>query len=163
MSEKTNKKETFVHQDTVQFNDGRMGLGFMTTGDRLTFDGSHKHADPNDGTSTVLVKTKGGTRYALGRGVMVQLPELDQATGKFGESGIPVKAIAIDKLPAGLTDITIGETWDTLGSEDPVTMVLLDYKNTSQNPNYNQLDMPNPFDSAKEHLVRVSGKMQQSQ
>lgn len=159
----TQNIEPFAHEDRVQFSDGRIAFGFMTPGDRLIFDGTNRYANPRDSVSTMLVKTHSGARYALGRGVIIELPELDKTTGDFGKPDQPVKAIALDDIPAGLTDITIGEDWDTLGVNDPVTMVMLDYKIGPKSPDYNQLDMPNPFDSAREHLSRVAQAMQQPQ
>ncbi len=45
---KTSTKEAFQHEDRIQFSDGRIAFGFMTPGDRITFDGSHRYAGVND-------------------------------------------------------------------------------------------------------------------
>ncbi len=155
-------KEAFQHEQRVQFSDGRIAFGYKTPGDRIELNGLQRYSYVNDSVSTVLVKTRSGIRYALGRGIMVELPELDKSTGQFGEPDRHLHAVKLDSIPAGITDITIGESWDTLGADDPVTIVLLDYKTGGINPSYSQLDMPNPFDSAREHLSRIAQAMEQS-
>ncbi len=93
---------------------------------------------------------------------MIELPELDKTTGNFGKPDQPLRAVKFDDIPAGVMDIVIDEPWDTLGNDDPVTMVLLDYKTGGLDPSFSQLDMPNPFDSAREHLSRVAQAMEYS-
>lgn len=155
---KTPEKQTAPEFRGLQFNDSVRGIGSVKPGDTFTFD--TKHSDPYDRTTVVIVKTESGKRYALGSRIMIELPELDSETGKFGKTGEKVKAIKLEDIPAGVKDITIGETWDTLGSDDPVTLAMYGYNSSDPDPNFYQVEAPNPFDSAREHLTRVSEEMQ---
>ncbi len=153
------EQESFQHQEMVQFADGRMGLGFRTRGDIMNW-GSHKYTRSLDlpgARDLAILKTESGRRYAVGSGVVVLLPALDRVTGKFGKTGDSVQAASLNTLaPAGLSDLTIGEAWPIIDEADSVKSVLVEYKVTT--PGYeaaDQINMPNPFDSAHEHIDRV--------
>jgi hypothetical protein len=140
-------------------------LEFGTTGDVIRW-GEHKYADPelNSG-NTVIVSTANNRFFALGRGIMLELPALDENTGQFGEKGQKVKAAKIrDVLPHGLPPIEIGKPWPIIDESEPVDAVVLDYKVASPGfENAEQVDMPNPMDSARTHLERVAEAMQARQ
>lgn len=159
MSEKqTNSPEVNERRDTIQFNDGSMAIGTNIEGSVFRFAAKYKEveASPED---VVLVKTKSGKRYALGRAVIAEMPELDVETGQFGEPGQKLRAKGLHEIPAGLKDITIGQPWETLGGDDPVVMAMHEYKVAAPGSEINQVDMPSPFPSAKEHLNRVEQEL----
>jgi hypothetical protein len=153
-------QEAFQHQEFVQFNDGRIALGFKTPGDVVRWD-DHKYTDVSFGTGLAIVSTEGGKRIAVGNGITVLLPELDRKTGKFGEVSDEVQASKFEDVsPQGLPDVEIGKPW-IADSEDPVKDVLIDYKVGPQSMADEQVDMPNPFDSARAHISRVDEAMAQ--
>ncbi len=157
-SPKSKEQDKTPQKNGLQFKDGRIGIGVVEPGSVFKF--NVKYTDPKDIPTTILVKTASGSRYALGQGVMVELPELDPATGKFGKQDDKVKAIRVGNIPAGVSDIVIGEAWPTLGSEDPISLAMYDYKASPPDAQYYKVDTPNPFDSARDHLTRVRESME---
>ena len=154
----TPEKESFKHEERLQFSDGRIGLGFRTPGDLIEW-GEHKYASPDTGVGTVLIKTESGRRFAVGNHTVVMLPEFNRESGKYESkqkgdiSGATFESVAPDGLPS----ITIGEAWSVIGQEDPVTSVLLDYKDTTPGQaDMEQAGFPNPFDSARDILDKYS-------
>jgi hypothetical protein len=164
MPESLPSREAFKNQQQLQFSDGHTALGFNTPDDVIAW-GAHKYANPETSAEdTILVKTTKGRRLALGKGVAVQLPALDQQTGKFvrGKEGGDVSGVALSDLPNGLTDIVIGQPWDVIGADpdEAVENVLLGYKWTNPgDQSMQQIPMPNPFDSAKEYLEHAAAHL----
>ena len=157
---KHNKVNTEPVEERVQFSDGRVAFGFRTPGDRIEW-GKHKytsHLDMPGGPGLAIVGTESGRRFAVGSGVAVMLPEFSKEEGRFKSAD---KELAAKSIAEELPDVTLGEPWELLGDEDRVTDIVFDYTNMPNGQGEaHQLDMPNPFDHAKEIVNDVAAKME---
>lgn len=154
----------FEHQERLQFDDGRIALGFRTPGDVMAWN-KHKYGRYLDKPSenTALMVLASGKVIAIGGGVAVLLPELDRSTGNFGKPGDRVSAVSLHDLgPDGLPDATIDEPWPVVDYQDPVKEVLLKYKREPNDPVARQVPMPDPFISAEAHINHVLASMPSS-
>lgn len=153
------ENEPFRFQEEIQFSDGRIALGFRTPGDRIEW-AKHKYTQFLDMPSVptlAILGTENGRRFAIGGGVIVMLPEFSKETGKFKSD---TKKLAAKSIKGDLPDLILGEPWELLGDDDRVSDVVLDYKTTTPGARgMYQLDMPNPFDHAREIVRDVAEKM----
>jgi hypothetical protein len=155
-----NKQHPAPTEERIQFSDRRVAFGFRTPGDRITW-GEHKytsHLDNRGGPDLAIVGTERGRRFALGKGVAVMLPEFSKEEGRFKAVDGQLSAKSVSE---GIPDLTIGEPWELLGDDDRITDVVVDYTTmTESQKGAHQLDMPNPFDHAREILDEVAAKME---
>ena len=106
----------------------------------------------------ILSEVTGKPKIAVGSGVAVMLPEFSKEEGRFKS---PDKELAAKSVAEGLPDVTLGEPWELLGDEDKVTDIVVDYTNMPAGQGEaHQLDMPNPFDHAKEIVNDIASKME---
>lgn len=128
------EKETFTHQEIVQFSDGEMALGFRTPGDELTLghNSKHKYARSFDTIDMAIIKTKSGNTYGIAQGLVVN-KDRQRAY----------------ELPEDTIDVTIGEPCviPGVGSTTNVESVMLRYKVATPGSEIadQQVDEPSPF------------------
>lgn len=137
----TSEKETFAHQEGVQYNDGEVALAFRTPGDvlHLGYDSTFKYARHvhTVGGDVVIVRTKSGNAYGIGNGIVVN-NNLRRAY----------------RLPDELPDITVGQQWDIpgVGRTSDVVDVQFRYKTAPEGYGEVQVDTPSPFPALRREL-----------
>lgn len=138
----TPEKETFVHQERIQFNDGEIALGFRTKGDKLVlgYGSTHKYARGFDRDDMAWIKTKSGNRYGIAQGLVV-----NQGRQTAGV------------LPQEDLQVTIGEPLSILGVgvTSDVESVLLRYKVGAPGMAEQQVDAPSPFTALQAQVEAV--------
>lgn len=145
------EKETFAHQEVVQFNDGEMALGFRTPGDKLPlgYDSKHKYASSFDTIDMAIIKTKSGNTYGIAQGLVVN---------KDRQRAF--------ELPEDTIDVTIGEPCviPGVGSTSDVESVMLRYKVTAPGSEMadQQVDAPSPFKALEAQVEAVNNARQQA-
>lgn len=155
-----NKIKTVPVKERIQFSDGRVAFGFRTLGDRVEWDqhGYTRHLGVPQGPGLAIVGTESGRRFAVGSGVAVMLPDFLEEEGRFKSDS---KELVAKSVAEGLPDVTLGEPWELLGDEDRITDVIVDYTNMPTGlGEAHQLDMPNPFDSAKDIVNDIAARME---
>jgi hypothetical protein len=143
------ERETFAHQEIVQFNDGEMALGFRTPGDRLPlgYESRHKYASNFDLSDMAIIKTKSGNAYALAGGLVINKN----------------RQVAYE-LPEDTIQVTIGEPCviPGVGSTTEVESVMLRWKTTSPGSEMadQQVDAPSPFVALQEQVEAIQNSRQ---
>lgn len=145
------EKETFAHQEIVQFNDGEMALGFREPGDKLPlgYDSGHKYARNFDLSDMAIIKTKSGNTYGLAGGLVI-----NKGRQRAYE------------LPEDTIQVTIGEPCviPGVGSTSDVESVMLRYKVTTPGSEMadQQVDAPSPFKALQAQVEAVNSSRQQA-
>jgi hypothetical protein len=138
------ERETFAHQEVVQFNDGEMALRFHTPGDKLPlgYESRHKYATHFGGEDMAIIKTKSGNVYSLAGSLIIN-KNRQQAF----------------KLPGGTIQVTIGEpcVMPGVGSTSNVESVMLRYKGAAPDSEIadQQVDAPSPFKALKAQVEEI--------
>ncbi len=144
----------------AQFRDGSLAL-LMSEPGQSTRWGEHTRTRQLRSPSSddaVIVTTDAGRRFGIGKGVIIELPEIDKATGKFA-SPQPKSGALLNGQPE---EVTIGETWGVvdIGIEDPVKSVLVKYDQTSPgSTSHEEIGAVSPFHELSEMLVNASEKL----
>ena len=145
----TGERETFVHQEMIQYNDGEIALGFRTPGDvlKLGNDSTFKYARflHNGGSGDMaIVRTKSGNIYGIGQGVVINARER-----------------MAYRLPDELPEIEIGKSWLMPGIQQTsdVEEVQFRYKIAPEGYGEVQVDKPSPFPVFQAQLELASEQM----
>jgi hypothetical protein len=134
--------------EVVRYADGHGALLYKKPGDsidwrRNKYGQNLRFLRPN----LAIVSMRSGRRYALGQGVVVELPQLNSDTGRLEAADKEPWRRTIDELaPHGLPEATIGEPWPVIDCQDAVTEILFNCNNLRQPDEPSQPAMPNPFD-----------------
>lgn len=146
----SSKKETFVHQEMVQYNDGEVALGFRTPGDVLVlgYDSKFKYARAlHSGGSgdMAIVRTKSGNAYGIGQGIVINARKR--------------KAY---RLPDKLPEIEIGKSWLIPGVQQTsdIEEVQFRYKTAPEGYGEVQVDRPSPFPALQAQIELAKEQMQ---
>jgi hypothetical protein len=142
----TPEKETFAHQEVVQFNDGEMALEFRTKGDKtpLGFGSIHKYASNFlFGVDMAIIKTRSGNTYGIARGLVVN----KNANGAYD-------------LQDETIDVTVGEPCviPGVGTTTDVESVMLRYKVSAPGDSFadHQVDAPSPFKALEAQVEAIN-------
>jgi hypothetical protein len=141
------ERQTFAHQEVVQFNDGEMALGFRTPGDQLSLgeDSKHKYARNFDFSDMAIIKTRSGNTYGLAQGLVINKDRQ-----------------VVVELPADTIDVTIGEPCviPGVGTTTEVESVLLRYKTGMPGDSFadHQVDAPSPFKALEEQVAVLNNR-----
>jgi len=158
------ERDSFRHQELIQWADGRKGLGFRTPGDRIIWD-KHKYTRNLHWPSlpgVAIVSMESGRHFAIGSGVAVMLPGTLTKEGKFVDDSKGLYARSIVEKE-NLPDLTIGEPWELTGGDDRVVDVLIDYNKVGK-PEEGAIKSGavNPFDHAGRIVRAVAQRLDET-